>query len=447
MLLRRLVFIGGALALVALAAQNANGSTWALSLDVQFLLLAGGIAGVAWGLGDDTKIQSTAKTPCWVQRRSPREKRFLFLALGLITLLAFVVRVWQLETSVHYFVDELNFVEGVVDVMQARQAGEVLHLVHPFHWLTAFPRLFPYWQSWGVALAGQNYTGFRLASAVLGTLTVPAVYLLGKHLFDKRVGLLAALLLATFPPHIHFSRLGLNNVADPLFGTLALAFLARGLREGKQGDFALAGVMLGMTQYFYEGGRLLYPIVVGLWLAFSIVANRQVIKKTKATTINQDVQPNVPAQARVPVAWRNVGVFVLAFALSSLPLYTVNFTYNLGAAPRLASSAPHSVSMASPSMRWRSLPQARPVRYRKVTRMDREPIDGEQQSPARRGRRPRLRGRGGPAEPGPALHRADRLAAVRRDARPTTGWWRAGCSVRARRRQPEFPLRQVFQCE
>ena len=42
MILRRVIFILGALALMLLAAQNANGSTLALSLDVQFLLLAGG---------------------------------------------------------------------------------------------------------------------------------------------------------------------------------------------------------------------------------------------------------------------------------------------------------------------------------------------------------------------------------------------------------------------
>ncbi|MFN8372556.1 MAG: glycosyltransferase family 39 protein [Anaerolineae bacterium] len=259
-ILRRITFLAGAAMLVTLAAQNANGSTLLLSLDVQFLLLAGGVFGVAWGLGD-------GKPGTWAQRAAPL--RNTSIVLFLITLLALVLRLWQLETSVHYFVDELNFVSGVLDIVHARQSGEILHLTHPFHWLAAFPRIFPYWQSWGTAIAGQSYTGLRLPSAVLGTLTVPAVYLLGKNLFDKRVGIIAALLLATFPPHLHFSRLGLNNIADPLFGTLAMAFAARGLKEGRRGDFAWAGVMLGMSQYFYEGGRLVYPVVMGLWLVFS----------------------------------------------------------------------------------------------------------------------------------------------------------------------------------
>jgi hypothetical protein len=72
--------------------------------------------------------------------------------------------------------------------------------------------------------------------------------------------------LATFPPHLHFSRLALNNIADPLFGTLALACLGRGLRHGRRFDFALGGAALGLTQYFYEGGRLLYPILALVWV-------------------------------------------------------------------------------------------------------------------------------------------------------------------------------------
>jgi hypothetical protein len=60
--------------------------------------------------------------------------------------------------------------------------------------------------------------------------------------------------------------LALNNIADPLCGTLALAFLARGLRSGRRIEYALAGATLGMTQYFYEGGRLVFPVLVLAWI-------------------------------------------------------------------------------------------------------------------------------------------------------------------------------------
>ncbi|NWF69041.1 MAG: glycosyltransferase family 39 protein [Chloroflexi bacterium] len=293
--IRAISFFGGAGALLLLAAANARDTTLLLSLDAQFMLLLLGAAAVVFGLGANMPHRFALRFGAqgW--------------ALLLLTLVALALRLWQAGALVHYFVDELNFVEGVLGVQRAQQSGEALALLHPFHWLAAFPRLYPYWQSWGTALAGHDLAGLRLASALIGALTVPAVYFCGRQFFDRKVALLAALLLATFPPHLHFSRLALNNVADPLFATLALAFAARGLRTGRHGDCALAGALLGASQYFYEGGRLLYPAVMALWLIFA--ARKQ------------------PGQ---------IAVCALAFALVALPLYSVTLSYQLPLMPRLA---------------------------------------------------------------------------------------------------------------
>ncbi|RMG80343.1 MAG: phospholipid carrier-dependent glycosyltransferase, partial [Chloroflexi bacterium] len=126
--------------------------------------------------------------------------------------------------------------------------------------------IYPYFQHLSIQLFGASLGGLRMASTIFGTLTVMALYMLGRVVFNRRVGLLAALLLAVFPPHIHFSRLALNNIADPLFGVLALWLVVRALQRGKAADWLLAGIMLGLTQYFYEGGRLLFPVLVALWL-------------------------------------------------------------------------------------------------------------------------------------------------------------------------------------
>jgi hypothetical protein len=339
MMLQHLSFIMGTLALAVLAAQNAKEAAFVWSLDAQFLLLLGGVCGVAWGLG----AHRTAKPlqvgdvfvrlwPAKLQNCTPMNLSTFAPALftstpfliAAITVIAFILRLWHLETSVHFFVDELNFIEGLNTVIAAQQTGAPLPLLHQLHWLAAFPRLFSYWQSWGVALAGHNFTGFRLASALLGTLTIPTVYLLGRHLFDRRVGLLAALLLATFPPHIHFSRLGLNNIADPLFGTLAMAMLARGLRTTQRGDFAWAGALLGMTQYFYEGGRLLYPVVMVGWILFHPPRRQQ------GDLLQDGLQ-------KLPIAWSHLAALIITVALVMLPLYVVTFTFHLGLAPRLDS--------------------------------------------------------------------------------------------------------------
>ncbi|GAB4525318.1 MAG: hypothetical protein OHK0046_41030 [Anaerolineae bacterium] len=182
--------------------------------------------------------------------------------LILMTLGAFLLRLWHLETGVRLFVDEMNFASALWRMQQEPGLG----LAAPFSEIAAFPRLYPYMQWWGAYLFGNSLFALRIISVIIGTLTVPALYGLAREIVDHRTALLATLLLAVFPPHIHFSRLGINNIADPLFGTLLLLFLVRALKYQHMRDYALAGVMLGLTQYFYEGGRILFPLLVLFWL-------------------------------------------------------------------------------------------------------------------------------------------------------------------------------------
>ncbi|MBZ0286334.1 MAG: glycosyltransferase family 39 protein, partial [Anaerolineae bacterium] len=189
-----------------------------------------------------------------------------------IVLVAFGLRAVDLGGAVHHLVDEIHFSNAVISLFPP---DNTVKLLWPINTITAFPWLFSYLQNWGVDLLGRNLEGLRAISVVMGTLGIPALYFLARELFDRRVALLAALLLAVFPPHIQFSRIGLNNIIDPLLGTLALAFLVRGLKHNRPFDFALGGAALGLTQYFYEGGRLLFPALIFLSLAwFTLVKPR-----------------------------------------------------------------------------------------------------------------------------------------------------------------------------
>ena len=192
-------------------------------------------------------------------RQGVRSINGLLLAIVLLT---FGLRVWNLDTAVHFFLDEVNFSNGVLLL----EDQPYFSLLAPFGDIAAFPAVYPYWQGLMTGIFGNSLLALRLVSVVFGVLTVPAVYRLACELFDRHTALLAALILATFPPHIHLSRTGINNIADPFFGTFMLYFLVRG--RGHAADFVLAGVMLGLTQYFYEGGRLLFPLLALTWLVY-----------------------------------------------------------------------------------------------------------------------------------------------------------------------------------
>jgi len=236
------------------------------------------------------------------------------ISIALITLLAFGLRAWNLENSVHMFIDEQHFSNSVAVLRGSPQ----LPLFIPMNQIAAFPWLYTALQTYTVDIFGATLTGLRAVSVIFGTLTIPAVYFWARTLFDRRTAWVAALLLATFPPHIHFSRLGMNNIADPLFGTLALAFLALGFKRNTWSDFALAGIMLGLAQYFYEGGKLVYPVVAGLWFLIHFVG----------------------ATRRVAPTLRNFYNFAgcgLMFMIVAAPLYYVLTGWRSTYIPRLAS--------------------------------------------------------------------------------------------------------------
>ncbi len=280
-------------------------------LESQFILLVVMLVSVTLGLGgfrlkrSDTALDLTQQP---TREELAAERRTLIL-IAAITLLAFGLRSWGLGTEVHKFVDEVNFASAV-RILQFHD--QPLKLLAPFSVVTAFPWLYPLMQSWFVDLGGRNLESLRWLSVVLGTLSVPALYFMAKTLFNRKIALVAALLLATFPPHIEFSRLGLNNIADPLFGTLAVAFLVRGMKQGRRMDFALAGAALGLTQYFYEGGRFLYPMLILIWLTWMLLINR--LFHPQADSLLRSV--------------RQMDTFFVTAAVIGLPIYLTLISSN-----------------------------------------------------------------------------------------------------------------------
>lgn len=186
--------------------------------------------------------------------------------ISVIVVAAFIIRAWALHNTLRVFIDEIHFTTIMLYFFDPENP---VQLLRPMSELAPFSKLFPYAQAIMAQIFGRNFVGLRALSVPLGTLQVLALYWLAKELFDRKTALLAALVLATFPPHIHFSRIGQNMIADPLFGLLALVFLARALKHNRQSDYVLAGVMLGLTQYFYEAGKLLMPVLVATWLVGS----------------------------------------------------------------------------------------------------------------------------------------------------------------------------------
>jgi hypothetical protein len=87
----------------------------------------------------------------------------------------------------------------------------------------------------------------RLAAAAVGIATVYLVYRLGSELYNKRVGLLAALFMALMPYHVVVSRQVLLDGPMVFCITLTLYMLVRFSKSGKRIDLLAAGAGLGLS--------------------------------------------------------------------------------------------------------------------------------------------------------------------------------------------------------
>lgn len=120
---------------------------------------------------------------------------------------------------------------------------------------------------------GKNILAVRIPSALAGTLAVLFLYLAARELFNPTIALMAGVFLATLPYHVHFSRIGVNNVVDSLMSALIFWLIARAIKTDDPRYYYSAGAVGGLCIYTYAGTRLAL-ILGGLAILFLIVRQR-----------------------------------------------------------------------------------------------------------------------------------------------------------------------------
>ena len=123
-------------------------------------------------------------------------------------------------------------------------------------------------------------TAIYVTSAIIGILTIPAIYLLAEDMFSAESGLLAqfggllaALTMAVSHWHLSWSRLGMRAILMPLFAASIMYFLWRGLRTGSRYLFVGCGCALGLSMYTYQAARL-FPVLALLGFAYVLWSRR-----------------------------------------------------------------------------------------------------------------------------------------------------------------------------
>jgi uncharacterized membrane protein len=117
---------------------------------------------------------------------------------------------------------------------------------------------------------GESEFAVRALSAVLGILTIGVAYALARELFDQRVGLLAALLLALSPLHVGYSQEARMYVMLTLWSLLASYLLLMALRRQRMRywlGYVLTSVLALYTHYFALFVLLFQGLYGFYWLA------------------------------------------------------------------------------------------------------------------------------------------------------------------------------------
>ena len=205
-------------------------------------------------------------------------RRRLASLLGLLVL-ALLLRLWSLpDVPPTVSGDEASWALEAIAVLDG-----VIRNPFATGWF-GHPTLGAFFGSLGMRLFGTGTVGSRMPWALLGAATVVPAYLLAAVLRGRLTGLLTALLVATWGFHIHFSRIGLPNVADGLFAAGALLCLQRALATSSPRAWAGAGLITGLSLYSYPGARVTV-LVVALVLSVRLLRMEPLARRVRRSGV------------------------------------------------------------------------------------------------------------------------------------------------------------------
>jgi 4-amino-4-deoxy-L-arabinose transferase-like glycosyltransferase len=129
--------------------------------------------------------------------------------------------------------------------------------------------LYPYFMAVLYKLFGPEPMAVRAAQVMLGAGSCLALALASRQFFSRRVGILAGVLLAVYPPAIFYGGLLHKSALDLFFITLLLWLLGQFLSHGSGWKALLAGLVLSCFVLTRENALVLYPLIA-LWMGIHL---------------------------------------------------------------------------------------------------------------------------------------------------------------------------------
>lgn len=195
------------------------------------------------------------------QIHEPEVKGRFVSEVGLVAFLFLIGFVFRL---IRLFDLDIWFDEAVLLFQIEGSFSDIWNLCKSDNFAPLYPWMLKAWHS---VFPGEN--SLRLFSALLGALTPPVTYLLGRELFNKRFGLILGVTSCLAMPLLYYSQMIRMYTIFPFFGCLSLIGFFRGLKtNGWKYWFLVAGANLfGFYNFLYMLFLIPAQFSVILWYA------------------------------------------------------------------------------------------------------------------------------------------------------------------------------------
>jgi uncharacterized membrane protein len=179
------------------------------------------------------------------------------VAIGLLTVAVFVLRLTQMHQSLYG--DEVWTFQDI----DGHSLGSVIRNVHTG--AENSPPLF-FALAWAAAKLGDTSVWIRVPSLVLGTATIPLIYLLGRDTVGRAAGLAGAAIIGLGPFSIYYGIEARPYATMAFFVTLSTLALVRAVRGGSAWWWALYAVAAAGAAYSHYTS----VFVLGVQAAWSL---------------------------------------------------------------------------------------------------------------------------------------------------------------------------------
>jgi len=218
---------------------------------------------------------SVAETARPAGRRRLPPRAWWGIALGTVLILAALLRLWGIKSGLPYVYDtdeDQHFVPHAISLLGHDANPNYFDNPPAYTYLLAI--VYEVYFGGRAALSHafavnptEVWVIARAVTAALGVIAVWLLYLFAQRLFDRRVALLSAALMAVAFLPVFYSKLALNDVPTLVPVELALWASAGILINGRRRDYALAGLGLGVAAATkYTGGIVILPLAAAILL-------------------------------------------------------------------------------------------------------------------------------------------------------------------------------------